>query len=145
MMDLIRTRRIRNIFIITNIIYTANVILYYSQSLNSAALPGSFYVNNAMNGVSNILATGNGNNRRTILSGSLFLISISCFFSMILQRIGEHYENDYSSGEPKHPNFEFEIHHTYLASIQTGRWISFVGMGGSVAAFVGTNFIIILN
>ena len=82
-------------------------MLYYSQSLNSAALPGNLYVNNAMNGVSNIMATAICSillvyyNRRTILSGSLFLISISCFSSMLLQRIGEHYENDYSNGKAK--------------------------------------------
>ena len=105
MMDLVRTSRIRNIFLMTTLIYTFGIMIYYGLSYNAAALPGSLYVNHSMNGVSNIFATALCSillvyfNRRTLLAGSLFLVSVCCFLSMLLQRIGELYENDYSEGK----------------------------------------------
>ena len=126
------------------------VMLYFSQALNSAALPGSLYVNNAMNGVSKILATAICSilllyyDRRTILSGSFFLISICCFSSMLFQRIGEQYENHYSYGKAK-LKFHQILNLKFLFRFHTSGTMDFFcwngGRWGSVCWYVELPFL----
>ena len=104
MIDLINTPKIRHITIVTSLIFTFVVMVYYGLGLNAVALPGNLYVNHSMNGIGKVVASivwtviSGYHGRRKLLVTSLFLLSGCCCFSVFFQRLGEAYENIYSDG-----------------------------------------------
>ena len=116
-LDLLRHARPRRMVLMTTSIFICTVMVLYGLAYNAAGLPGNLYVNNSMNGIGHLVAAAfwillvPHFGRRTLMAASLFIMSLCCFLSVTLQRVGEIYDLSYSE-----------------VFIQSGRWVAFGGI-----------------
>ena len=93
--DLFRHKNLRNITFAIGFSFLVNTMVYYGLSYNAAQLPGSLYVNNAVNGVLETMAYVaclwllDLFGRRMMLSCCMIAGGVCCLSSMALLEVDE--------------------------------------------------------
>ena len=92
-MDILRTPKLLKTMLIMGFVFCASSMVYYGLGYNAAALPGSVYVNNFMNGLVEILSyiismiVMKWVGRRTITAGTMISGGIACGICGILFQV----------------------------------------------------------